>query len=314
METRIEIQQYIPALRPEWDCFIANSRNGTFLFFRNYMDYHSDTFIDNSLLFRYKGKSIAVLPADREGDVLWSLQGLTYGGLVLSSKCTADRVLNIFSLLFSWLSERGFSKLVYKCVPDIYHRYPSQEDLYALFRNNARLVARNLSTTVSIPCRIPFSQLRRRGIKRALSCGIVVQESSDLENFWRVLSENLSDRYNRLPVHTVEEMSLLKGRFPNNIRLFTACKGERVVAGCVIFEMDEWVHSQYISASPEGKEFGALDLLFHYLITDRYSDRKVFDFGQSTENKGSFLNSGLIAQKEGFGGRGIVYDTYELSW
>ena len=269
METRIEIQQYIPALQPEWDYFIANSRNGTFLFFRNYMDYHSDRFIDNSLLFRYKGKLIAVLPANREGDVLWSHQGLTYGGLVLSSKCTADRVLNIFSLLFSWLSERGFSKLVYKCVPDIYHRYPSQEDLYALFRNNARLVARNLSTTVSIPCRIPFSQLRRRGIKRALSCGIVVQESSDLENFWRVLSENLSDRYNRLPVHTVEEMSLLKGRFPNNIRLFTACKGERVVAGCVIFEMDEWVHSQYISASPEGKEFGALDLLFHYLITDR---------------------------------------------
>lgn len=239
METRIEIQQYIPALQPEWDCFIANSRNGTFLFFRNYMDYHSDRFIDNSLLFRYKGKLIAVLPANREGDVLWSHQGLTYGGLVLSSKCTADRVLNIFSLLFSWLSERGFSKFVYKCVPDIYHRYPSQEDLYALFRNNARLVARNLSTTVSIPCRMPFSQLRRRGIKKALSCGILVQESSDLESFWRVLSENLSDRYNTLPVHTVEEMSLLKGRFPNNIRLFTACKGERVVAGCVIFEMDE---------------------------------------------------------------------------
>ena len=86
METRIEIQQYIPALRPEWDCFIANSRNGTFLFFRNYMDYHSDRFIDNSLLFRYKGKLIAVLPANREGDVLWSHQGLTYGGLVLSSK------------------------------------------------------------------------------------------------------------------------------------------------------------------------------------------------------------------------------------
>ena len=84
METRIEIQQYIPALQPEWDCFIANSRNGTFLFFRNYMDYHSDRFIDNSLLFRYKGKLIAVLPANREGDVLWSHQGLTYGGLVLS--------------------------------------------------------------------------------------------------------------------------------------------------------------------------------------------------------------------------------------
>lgn len=314
MENRIEIQQYIPALQPEWDCFIANSRNGTFLFFRNYMDYHSDRFIDNSLLFRYGEKLIAVLPANREGDILWSHQGLTYGGLILSSKCTADKVLGIFSLLSSWLSERGFSKLVYKCIPDIYHRYPSQEDLYALFRNNARLVARNLSTTVSLSCRMPFSQLRRRGIRKALSFGITVQESSDLESFWQVLSENLSDRYHKRPVHTVEEISLLRSRFPNNIRLFTACKGERVVAGCVIFEMDKWVHSQYISASPEGKELGALDLLFHYLITDRYSDREVFDFGQSTEDKGYFLNSGLIAQKEGFGGRGIVYDTYELSW
>lgn len=313
MENKIEIQQYIPEMKSEWDRFIESSRNGTFLFFRGYMDYHSDRFSDCSLLFRYKGRLVAVLPANREESVLWSHQGLTYGGLVLSPKCTAVQVLDIFSLLLSWMSAQGLSKLIYKCVPDIYHRYPSQEDLYALFRNNARLIARNLSTTVPLSCRMSFSQLRRRGVKKALSLSVGINESDDLRGFWNVLSENLLNRYHKRPVHTVEEITLLKSRFPDNIRLFTACKDDRVIAGSVIFEMGEWVHSQYISASPEGKESGALDLLFHYLITGRYADRTVFDFGQSTENMGHFLNNGLIAQKEGFGGRGIVYDTYELS-
>lgn len=314
MENRIEIQKYNPALQPEWDKFVEHSRNGTFLFFRGYMDYHSDRFADNSLLFRCNEKLLAVLPANCNDEVLWSHQGLTYGGLVLSPKCTANNVLDIFSQLLSWLPDQGFSKWIYKCVPDIYHQYPSQEDLYALFRNNARLIARNLSTTISLSSRISFSQLRRRGIKKALSAGVVVREDFEFEEFWKILSGNLSDRYNTKPVHTVAEISLLKSRFPVNIRLFTACRENRIIAGCVTFEMNNWVHSQYISASPEGRDIGALDLLFHYLITDRYADRSVFDFGQSTEDMGQYLNNGLIAQKEGFGGRGIVYDTYELSW
>ena len=312
MENSIEIRRYVSDLQPEWDCFVENSRNGTFLFFRRYMEYHSDRFTDCSLLFYSKNRLLAVLPANSEGSVLWSHQGLTYGGLLLSPKCTAEQVLDIFSLLLSWASQQGFSKFIYKCVPDIYHRYPAQEDLYALFRNNARLLARNLSTTIPLSCRMGFSQLRRRGIKKACSLGIEVKESSDLKGFWDVLSENLMSRYHKKPVHTVAEISLLKSRFPDNIRLFVATKEDRIMAGCVIYEMNKWVHSQYISASPEGKQHGALDLLFHYLITNRYSDREVFDFGQSTEEMGHFLNAGLIAQKEGFGGRGIVYDTYEL--
>ena len=37
-----------------------------------------------------------------------------------------------------------------------------------------------------------------------------------------------------------------------------------------------------------------------------------FDFGVSTEQRGSYLNEGLIFQKEGFGGRAICYDTYAI--
>ena len=53
-------------------------------------------------------------------------------------------------------------------------------------------------------------------------------------------------------------------------------------------------------------------MLLHNLITDVYADRTYFDFGVSTENGGGYLNEGLIFQKEGFGARSVVYDTYEM--
>ena len=43
----------------------------------------------------------------------------------------------------------------------------------------------------------------------------------------------------------------------------------------------------------------------------RYKDFDYFDFGTSNEEGGKVLNTSLIYQKEGFGGRGVVYDTYE---
>ena len=61
----------------------------------------------------------------------------------------------------------------------------------------------------------------------------------------------------------------------------------------------------------EGKELGVLDLLFDYLINQEYTNYPYFDFGQSTEQMGNYLNESLIFQKEGFGGRGMCYDIYE---
>ena len=55
-----------------------------------------------------------------------------------------------------------------------------------------------------------------------------------------------------------------------------------------------------------------MDLLFHRLIHEVYSSVPYFDMGTSVEEGGRVLNEGLIFQKEGFGGRAVVYDTYEL--
>ena len=54
-----------------------------------------------------------------------------------------------------------------------------------------------------------------------------------------------------------------------------------------------------------------LDLLFENLINEKYNHKEFFDFGQSTEQMGAVLNENLIFQKEGFGARGVCYDTYK---
>ena len=90
-----------------------------------------------------------------------------------------------------------------------------------------------------------------------------------------------------------------------------AYEGDTPLGGPMVFECGETVHTQYISASKRGKEMGALDLVFDYLINERYANWRYFDFGKSTEQLGRYLNCNLIHQKEGFGGRGVCYDAYE---
>ena len=276
------------------------------------MDYHADRFDDNSFMFYHKGKLKAVLPANVAGDTLYSHQGLTYGGLLLDKKATVEDVLECFDSLNSWLRENGISKVVYKALPWIYQQYPSEEDLYALtWKCKAQLISRNIASTIVIDNKLKFAESRKSGIRKALSLNIEVGESNDVDGFWHVLEDNLGNRYNAKPVHTASEMKLLMSRFPNNIKLYVAKMNGEIVGGTLIYVTPQVVHTQYISASVEGKKHGALDLLFDYIINKVYANCRYFDFGKSTEQGGAYLNEPLIFQKEGFGGRGVCYDWYQ---
>ena len=308
----MEIRRYRREDKELWNSFVSKARNATFLFDRNYMDYHADRFDDNSFMFYHKGKLKAVLPANVSGDTLYSHQGLTYGGLLLDKKATVEDVLECFDSLNSWLRENGISKVVYKALPWIYQQYPSEEDLYALtWKCKAQLISRNIASTIVIDNKLKFAESRKSGIRKALSLNIEVGESNDVDGFWHVLEDNLGNRYNAKPVHTSSEMKLLMSRFPNNIKLYVAKMNGEIVGGTLIYVTPQVVHTQYISASVEGKKHGALDLLFDYIINKVYANCRYFDFGKSTEQGGAYLNEPLIFQKEGFGGRGVCYDWYQ---
>lgn len=308
----MEIRRYRREDKEQWNSFVSKARNATFLFDRNYMDYHADRFDDNSFMFYHKGKLKAVLPANVAGDTLYSHQGLTYGGLLLDKKATVGDVLECFDSLNSWLRENGISKVVYKALPWIYQQYPSEEALYALtWKCKAQLISRDISSSIVIDNKLKFAESRKSGIRKALSLNIEVGESNDVDGFWHVLEDNLGNRYNAKPVHTANEMKLLMSRFPNNIKLYVAKMNGEIVGGTLIYVTPQVVHTQYISASVEGKKHGALDLLFDYIINNVYANCRYFDFGKSTEQGGAYLNEPLIFQKEGFGGRGVCYDWYQ---
>lgn len=308
----MEIRRYRREDKELWNSFVSKARNATFLFDRNYMDYHADRFDDNSFMFYHKGKLKAVLPANVAGDILYSHQGLTYGGLLLDKKATVEDVLECFDSLNSWLRKNGISKVVYKALPWIYQQYPSEEDLYALtWKCKAQLISRDIASTIVVDNKLRFAESRKSGIRKALSLNIEVGESNDVDGFWHVLEDNLGNRYNAKPVHTANEMKLLMSRFPNSIKLYVAKMNGEIVGGTLIYVTPQVVHTQYISASVEGKKHGALDLLFDYIINKVYANCRYFDFGKSTEQGGAYLNEPLIFQKEGFGGRGVCYDWYQ---
>lgn len=307
-----QISRYTAEDATVWNQFVAQSKQGTFLFDRRYMDYHADRFTDCSWIVR-RGNSVrALLPANIVGSTLLSHQGLTYGGLLTDHKAKTTDVCQMFLELNSTLRDNGIRHVNYKAMPWIYHRLPAEEDLYALTQVcHAHLAVREVSTSIDLSHRLKFEESRRSGIRKAVKAGISYRESDDIGAFWRILNTNLETRYGVRPVHTLTEISLLKSRFPGHIRLFMAYEGESPVAGTLVYETPQVIHTQYISASPRGKETGALDLLFDQLINHHYSHMRYFDFGKSTEDQGHHLNHQLIFQKEGFGGRAVCYDSYE---
>lgn len=307
-----EIKRYTPDKATEWNEFLTRSKNGTFLFDRRYMDYHSDRFEDSSLLIYRKNRLFALLPGNTKDKTYYSHQGLTYGGLITDSQATAEHVCNAFDAVNELLRSEDYQKVVYKPVPWIYHTLPAEEDVYALFvRCHARLVERDVSSTVFLKNRLKFTESRLSGIRKAKREGLVVRESDDVESFWRILCDNLHRKYGATPVHTAYEMRLLKGRFPSEIKLFMVYRDNSPLGGTILYLTPQVVHTQYISASEDGKRVGALDLLFDHLLGDENFHQPYFDFGTSALGNTNEVNSSLIFQKQGFGGRSVCYDWYE---
>lgn len=307
----LETVRYTAEKKEEWDELVERSKNGTFLMKRGYMEYHAERFVDCSLMFYRKGRVCAVMPGNVSDGVFYSHKGLTYGGLVMDERCTMTDVLWIFKEMNQWLKGMGIDTVVYKPVPHIYHRLPADEDLYALFRNGARLVERGVSSSIDLERMLKWRQNRRTALNKARSEGVTVECSEDLYGFWDILESNLMKSHGVKPVHSVEEMRLLKSRFPDEIKLYAARdKVGKMVAGMLLYVTENVIHSQYISATEEGKGIGAIDAIMHTVMQ---TDKRFFDFGVSTENGGKLLNESLIFQKEGFGGRAICYDTYEYT-
>jgi hypothetical protein len=258
-------------------------------------------------------KLIAVLPANRVGDIVYSHQGLTYGGLVYDGQVKLADIILIVKMLLSFLKGISLQKLHLKTIPSIYHERPAEEILYALFLAEAQLVRRDTLAVIDLSQENRISKIRKRGIQKGMMNGLIIKEEDDFESFWNeILIPNLQNRHNAKPVHSLEEITKLKKHFSANIRQFNVYFNDKIVAGTTVFESANVVHCQYISKQDGVEDLGSLDFLYHFLITNIFAEKRFFDFGISNESQGKKLNEGLSYWKESFGGSTIVHDFYEI--
>ncbi|WP_348798950.1 GNAT family N-acetyltransferase [Flavobacterium adhaerens] len=308
------VKQYQESDFDSWNTFVSQSKNATFLFNRHFINYHGDRFEDFSLMVFEDQKIVAVLPANRVGDCIYSHQGLSYGGLVYKEKLKLASVITIFRLVLSHLNKNNINKAFFKLLPSIYHQKPADEFSYALFLAEAQLTRRDALSVIDLSKPFRYSKIRLRCIQKGKNNNLIVKEEDDFEVFWnQILIPNLKARHHTKPVHSLEEIRLLKKRFDKNIRQFNVYFEDKIVAGTTIFESENVAHCQYISKFEENENFGSLDFLFDYLIQEVFASKRYFDFGNSNENNGKILNKGLSYWKESFGANCITQDFYEVA-
>lgn len=308
----MRIQKYIESDKELWNSFIQNSKNGIFMFNRNFMEYHKDRFTDNSLLFYDDDKLVAVMPASIKDGVLCSHSGLTYGGFITNNDMKQHHMNDCFSVLKEYAISNGIKEIIYKHIPHIYHRQPAEEDLYSLFYIGAQILKIEPATTINLHQPLKMPKGRKAQVGRARREGVEISESDDFVSFINLENQVLQEHHDTKAVHSAEELKLLQERFPNNIKLLGAFYKDDLIAGTVLFIYDNAVHTQYMAANDTAREIGALDLTIATVI-ETYKDSKDWlDFGISTEDGGHYLNDGLISQKEGFGGRTNIYQTWKI--
>lgn len=306
----MQISRYTPSQKAAWDQVVASSRNGTFLHYRDYMDYHADRFQDHSLVIYDKDKPIAVFPANENGSEIASHGGLTFGGLIYLTSAHASDVLAIFHAIATYFKAAGKECVLYKAVPHVFHRYPAEEDLYALFRLDCEIYRRDVSAVIDLAQRPKLSDSRKNTARKSEKLGVEICVIDDFSAFHGLLAHVLS-KFGAAPVHTIKELELLKSRFPTHIQLYGAMLGDELLAGVLVYDYGHVVHTQYMASSDNGRKHGALDYLLLSLIDRIYAGKKYLSFGISTEEQGRVLNDGLMRQKEGFGARAVVHDFYK---
>ena len=310
----VSIETYNNSFKDDWNKFIDFSKNSTFLFKRDFMDYHSDKFKDHSLLVYNNSELVALFPLNINDGKVYSHQGLTYGGIIVKDDIKFVKFLELFIEILKYLNNLSIHKLYIKQIPIIYNSSFNGELDYLCYISRGIIYRRDIISVIDMQTDFKISKDRIQGYKRGLKNNLEVKETNDFDEFWNsILIPTLSDKHSVKPVHSLNEIKQLKSNFRENIKQYNVYQNDKIVAGTTIFQTKNVAHVQYIGSTPDKNSLGSLDFLFYNLIKEYYSNYKYFDFGNSHEKDGMKLNQGLNYWKEGYGARSLTQDFYEIN-
>lgn len=218
-----------------WNAFVGQAKNATFLFYRDFMEYHEDRFEDFSLLIYNEQKLVAVLPANRVGDTVYSHQGLTYGGLLYSPKLNGEKVAAILDSLLFFFKKNKLQSFYFKPIPSFYSSKGNAEMDFFLLKKGAFLDKKEMNLAVNLTMPLTISKSKLKHFRKIEELDLELVEEHELESFWKlVLEPRLLEKYDTKPVHTLQEITGLKEHFPNNIKQFSAYYQNFIVAGITV--------------------------------------------------------------------------------
>ena len=306
----------------EWDHFVKTIGQDTLLHTRKFLSYHGERFVDKSLLLFDDAKSIqAVFPAainPKNSNCIISHPGATYGGLVINPNFNATEVQRAIEIICKYYHTNNFKEIRWKTVPSHLATPNAPFEHWALLQTGFNVVSMDIWNIINLQLPRNLSKRRRKLLRDLKSSGICVSQGGldDIPIFHNILTQNLNEKYNTVPVHSVEELFFLFNQFPNQIQLLkVCCNNNSMLGGTVLFQASpHCTHTQYIASSQQGRELSALKLLLEEAIENSMTrGNQYFSFGASTEKRGTCFNLGLYKFKSSFGSEPVNQVQYKFT-
>jgi hypothetical protein len=314
----VRIEPFSSGLTELWDQFVGTAPNGTLLHTRRYLSHEEGRFSDASILaVNPAGSLSAVLPAARSSDgaTVVSHPGLTFGGLVYDRSLWGERLLDVLKTVLRHFAEQGFEVLDYRPVPAFVRAPVADDDVSALLGLGASVYGRGVNAVIDVNAAVATSG-RRGCIRKAQRLGVQLSDDWDLlSSFWRLLEQELQDRHAANPLHTADEIQLLRELLGDAVGLRVARLDGETVAGTITYRYSQQaLHTQYLAAGDVGRQSSALDLVISSLVDDaRDGQTRYVSLGTSTDPESGKLNSSLFQYKRSFGAGAVTVPGLRIS-
>lgn len=322
----MEVCPYSSAQEHQWDTFVSHSRNGTFFHTQKFLAYHpSGKFVDASLMFYDGIELIAVLSAvsvEEDGErFLVSHPGASYGGLAFSFSHGMKETGEVVDALMAYAKDQKYAGIRFlRLTPPSVRRGLCDDQEYWLFQRGWRPFRVELATSLPLwgmretGVLESFSGKCRNMVHQAQRAGVEFKETHDFASFWPLLEKILSERHGSKPTHDLDEISRLHELCLQDVRLFGAYHGEKMVAGVVgIVLHPKALYTLYMAQDYTYQSKHPLHLIIAELASLCIREgRKILHFGISTEEGGTKVNEGLFFFKESFGGQSVRRESWEV--
>jgi len=297
----------------EWNQEVTQKNQQTFFISQKFLNYHpKNRFVYFNIFVFLNEDLYLIIPAVRDGSIIFSHMGSTYGGIIQFFETDKKTNEAIFSQIKKFLKSKSITEIKFRLPPEIFtsesrnsfykniiavEKLFEEEETYVDISN---IELENLSTS-------GFRRNHIRDIKKIIKLedDIAIKrisKSSDIEEYYNILLMNLS-KHKVKPTHSLRELSWLVTNLPEHIWIDVLTYKSKIVSGIVCIRMNNNVlHYFYGSIDYNFKYQGAIKYLYwQTMLMAKKFNFKYVNFGVDSKF-GEDPNPSLKSFKEGFGG------------